>query len=152
MAGAAAQAEDIANKAANGELSVKGANFGGVNSVMTSGGGGGKAKAADNGFNMMNFGKFQQGGTAPALAKIDTMNFHGAREPSSASEKLLDNSDIWHSHWKGSIFNIISTITEKNRTRITEMEWQTPLNRALNGLSNVKKDGPPPPIILPKNL
>lgn len=56
------------------------------------------------------------------------------------AEKLATplEGDIWHETYQGSIFEIVSYRLDKSRTRVVEMEWQTPLNRALTGLKNAR--------------
>lgn len=53
------------------------------------------------------------------------------RSPAS----LLGN-DIFHSEYKGSIFELVSTRIDESKDKVMTLEWSTPLNRALNGLSN----------------
>ncbi len=55
-----------------------------------------------------------------------------------AAQAKLDPEagDIFHETFKGSIFEIVSYRLSKTRERVVELEWQTPLNRALTGLKN----------------
>jgi len=46
------------------------------------------------------------------------------------------NEDIWHSSGKESIFQIISKRYVRNREKVSNEEWASPLNRALMGLPN----------------
>ncbi|MGK5085470.1 hypothetical protein WDW37_19455, partial [Bdellovibrionota bacterium FG-1] len=45
-----------------------------------------------------------------------------------------ESDDIWHEGFGGTIFQIVSTKLVKNQDRIENLEWDTPLNRALVGL------------------
>ncbi|MGZ3698707.1 MAG: hypothetical protein ACXWP5_11250, partial [Bdellovibrionota bacterium] len=65
-------------------------------------------------------------------AATDDKQFGSTRKPQAVAE----DGDIFHEHFQGSIFQIVSQKLDKTHDRIEMLEWQTPLNRALNGLSN----------------
>lgn len=103
--------------------------------AYTGGGGGGGAKASTGTDPLSMLAAFAPKTPAGTLGKSFKEITFG-KKPS----RSLAGEDIWHSSWKGSIFDIISEKLTVTRNRITEGEWTTPMNRALNGLSNV----PPP--------
>ncbi len=96
-------------------------------STMTGGGGKGPSGSGDAGPNLMSF--FGPKAGADAVGGTQALEF-GSKTPS-----LGEGNDIWHSGAKGSIFQIVSQKIEKNSARIDQLEWATPLNRALNGLA-----------------
>jgi hypothetical protein len=49
------------------------------------------------------------------------------------------DGDIWHEGYGGSIFQIVSVKLSKARDRVDQLEWETPLNRALTGLPSKKQ-------------
>jgi hypothetical protein len=57
------------------------------------------------------------------------------RTPASAS------GDIWHADYKGSIFQIVSSKIVESKPRVDNLDWTTPLNRALMGLPSLKATG-----------
>jgi hypothetical protein len=52
--------------------------------------------------------------------------------------KEAESDDIFHEHFGGTIFQIITLRLGKTTDRVEKMEWQTPLNRALTGIGNSK--------------
>jgi hypothetical protein len=102
----------------------------GAASSYASGGGGGKGGAAK-----------------PTLGL--GFNFGGTAAPTFASEQKFEKrerkiepgreGDIWHEGYGGSIFQLVSQKLVTNRDRIDQLEWDTPLNRALAGLKPQKK-------------
>lgn len=95
----------------------------------TSGGGGGKGAAPaakPNPFGMLGMKGPGFGGDAPKETTFDKAK----RELASSDA----NGDIWHEGFGGSIFQIVSQKLDKTRERVEQLEWDTPLNRALLGL------------------
>jgi hypothetical protein len=66
--------------------------------------------------------------TGLAAEKKDEVQFD--RAPASASA----DADIWHTDFKGSIFQIVSSKIVETKPRVDNLDWSTPLNRALMGL------------------
>jgi hypothetical protein len=95
--------------------------------MMTSKGGGGGAKpaAAAN-----PFGNFGMRGPVGGGTPTET-TFEKAKRDLAASES---SGDIWHEGFGGTIFQIVSHKLDATRDRIDQLEWDTPLNRALVGL------------------
>ena len=60
-------------------------------------------------------------------------------EKMKKAPELQEGGDIFHEGYAGSIFDIVSVKLTKTHDRIDELEWDTPLNRALAGLP-AKKD------------
>jgi hypothetical protein len=122
------EATDYMNKvqtlAANGQIQISG-----DASTMTGGGGGKGASGGSSGEPAFNPMAFFGGAKPEAKAQTNTMNF-GAKTPVSTG----DGSDIWHSGVKGSIFQIVSTKLVKSESRVEQLQWASPLNRALNGI------------------
>lgn len=87
-------------------------------------GGSSATKAAPNPFGFLG----QQGG-ALSGGPSET-----AFEKMKKNPELLSGGDIWHEGYGGSIFQLVSEKLGKTRDRIDELEWETPLNRALLGL------------------
>jgi hypothetical protein len=50
--------------------------------------------------------------------------------------------DIWHEGFAGTIFQIVSGKLDSSRDRVAELEWDSPLNRALTGLPAKKPSQP----------
>jgi hypothetical protein len=128
MAGALKEAEKAA---LDGKFALKG-DLGGSSSSYASGGGGGaggKGGAAKPAFGGLFGGGAVGGSGTSSEATFEKMK----RAPTS-----LENGDIWHEGFGGSIFQIVSNKLSKERTRVDELEWETPLNRALAGLPTKK--------------
>ena len=66
----------------------------------------------------------------------------GTGELSFSKQKALvassDGDDIYHAGWPGTLFDITTTRLRKALDRVEQLEWDTPLNRALNGLARKK--------------
>jgi hypothetical protein len=102
------------------------------NSAMASGGSGG-AKATSSGDPVANrFSAFGARGIASDTGAKD-LSFGATK---AATSSASDDNDIWHSKWNGSIFQLITNKLYKNQNRVEQLEWSTPLNRALMGISN----------------
>ena len=106
------------------------ASTGGLSSP-SKGGGKGSPKLME-GFNL--FGGF--GNSGPAAESAKEMRFEKGQKRGLSS---ITGDDIYHSNWTGSIFDLVSTRIDESKDRVMTLEWSTPLNRALNGLSNQKK-------------
>lgn len=123
------------------EDAAKKRGYSGSGSMMASSGaysrasGGGKAAAPANPFAMFG-GMKGPGGIGPGEAPKD-MTFEKAKRELAA---LDGNGDIWHEGFGGTIFQIVSQKLDRTRERIDELEWESPLNRALTGLP-AKKPG-----------
>ena len=106
---------------------VNSGNFNVPGAIAKSGGGGGASKSAGGGAPGLDFsslfGKKEDAAGGPAAE----LNF-------KASAGGRADGDIWHSNWKGSIFQIVSNRLDKSREKVDSLEWQSPLNRALSGL------------------
>ena len=76
---------------------------------------------------------FGSGATAPVQGQLQF--------DKTQKNRAFDNADIWHAGFNGSIFQIVSDKIDKNRDQVNELEWDTPLNRALSGLPAKKKQG-----------
>lgn len=103
------------------------AGWGGVAGSSYAGGGKAAPATAAKPANPFSFGAF---GGAPAAPKGGELNFAAKKEKSV----LSGDGDVFHEKFKGSIFDIISAKLDQNRTKIDQLDWQTPLNRALVGL------------------
>jgi hypothetical protein len=66
----------------------------------------------------------------------DTQAAQGAPEAaySQATRAPAASEDIFHTGYKGSIFDIVTQKISATQDRVDKMEWSTRLNRALNGL------------------
>lgn len=99
--------------------------------VYAGGGGGGKGGGGNGLGNLFDFGA-----RAPAESAV------GASEVKFNQQKKADlalgGDDIWHSNWNGTIFQLVSKKLDTARDRVEQLEWQSPLNRALAGLPAVK--------------
>jgi hypothetical protein len=100
----------------------------GGSAIMSSGGGKGVTKTAAAG------PAFGFGAKTPAGGASE-MGFDKVKKP---GPKFDENGDIWHEGYKGTIFQIVSQKLDKTHERIQQLEWQTPLNRALMGLPKLK--------------
>jgi hypothetical protein len=106
--------------------------------TMTSGGGGGAGKGGGAaGANP--FGAFGMKGPAGANAPSG-VTFDKAKRDLAASDA---EGDVFHENFHGTIFQIVSGKLDKTRDRIDQLEWETPLNRALLGLPAKKTLGKP---------
>lgn len=106
--------------------------FGDKASIMTGGagggGGGGGGGGSDPFASMMNFGRSD--GDVAGGGKTSEMNFNGRKVASSE----VQDGDIFHSKWKGSIFSIISFRISKVTHELAQLEWAGMFNRAMHGL------------------
>ena len=107
--------------------------FGDKASIMTGGAGGGGALSGGGGgsdpfASMMNFGRSD--GDVAGGGKTSEMNFNGRKVASSE----VQDGDIFHSKWKGSIFSIISFRISKVTHELAQLEWAGMFNRAMHGL------------------
>ncbi|MEK6579453.1 MAG: hypothetical protein AABZ55_09535 [Bdellovibrionota bacterium] len=94
-------------------------------SVASSGNGRSGGKGPDLGFGFGNlFGAKGAEGGGPTDSK--SMSF--GRGPASAGE-----ADIWHSSSPGTIFQIVSSKISATRDRVEDLDWVTPINRAMAG-------------------
>jgi hypothetical protein len=93
-----------------------------------SSGGGAKPAARANPFSM--FGGMKGPASLAGGAPSETTFEKAKRELSG----LDGNTDIWHEGFNGTIFQIVSKTLGRTRERIDQLEWESPLNRALTGL------------------
>jgi len=98
-------------------------------SVMISGGGGGFKSGSSTSLGtsslLGSLGAAKAGATA-AETKFDP------KKPTELT--LSSDGDIWHASWNGTIFQLVSAKLSQSKSKIEELEWSTPLNRALMGL------------------
>jgi len=99
----------------------------GVNSTMGSGAGAKSGKSSSGG-SVISFGLSKGGITSSAPQELS----YAKRNPAIA----IDGTDIWHTDCHCSLFDIHSRKLTKVMDRIDQLEWATPLNRALMGLPN----------------
>lgn len=119
--------KELDEAAKSGQIQMVG---GGDNlSVMTSRGGGSRTLSSTKPFG----GLFGGLGTAAGPSPQKEMGFEKKAEVAIPSD-----GDIWHSNWNGTIFQLVSNKLVKTNERIDKLEWETPLNRALNGLPPLK--------------
>ncbi|HLD98960.1 MAG TPA: hypothetical protein VJB59_01805 [Bdellovibrionota bacterium] len=91
------------------------------------------------------------GATVPSGRSGEPLSFNfgsvtGAQNATGGSKEIsllpaagipgTSSEDIWHSSGKESIFQIISKRYVRNREKVSNEEWASPLNRALMGLPN----------------
>jgi hypothetical protein len=133
---AAAAFKALEADAAAGKLALKGASpdVAGTAYAQKGGGSGSKSAAKDGGPGL-DFGKFGLGSTRGIGISPKEIAFKGQdRKPSSFAR-----GDIWHEGWRETIFQIVSDKINQARSRVDQLEWATPLNRALNGLPARKR-------------
>jgi hypothetical protein len=87
----------------------------------------GGAGAGNNPFAM--FGGMRAPVGGPGDAPKETSFEKAKRELSNDSD-----GDIWHEGFGGTIFQIVSQKLDRARERVDQLEWESPLNRALTGL------------------
>ncbi len=75
---------------------------------------------------------FGQNRNLASASNTTALQFKGA----ALDPRVQNSSDIWHTDWKGSIFQIISARTSQSASQVEQLEWSTPLNRAMHGLKN----------------
>ena len=91
------------------------------------------------------------GGSAPA--KASAFNFGlgdlGVASPAQTDQSFapkakapLPEGDIWHTGYPGTIFEIVTQKIDANRDRVDNLDWSTPLNRALAGGTSKPKAKP----------
>jgi hypothetical protein len=123
--------KDYEKMAQAGELSMTSTNLATASAIMKgAGGGGGQTSAQKTSLFGSLFGS--KGGLS--AGPTDT-----AFEKKKQVLEEAREGDIFHEEWQGSIFQIVSNKLVKTRDRVENSEWVTPLNRALNGLSNKGK-------------
>ena len=127
--GAADAIKELDQGLKDGSLKIKGLDTAGV---MKGGGGGGGAGGKKSG--NLNFGFGFGGGHMASTSKTESFSAHKKKDLG-----VLGDGDIWHSHWNGTIFQIISTKLEKARGSVEQLQWCSPLNRALAGLPSMPK-------------
>ncbi|HLE01660.1 MAG TPA: hypothetical protein VJB59_15460 [Bdellovibrionota bacterium] len=76
----------------------------------------------------------------PKLTGGTELNFNG-----KSGLEVLD-SDIWHTGAKKTIFEIVSTRYDRSRSKLSTLDWASPLNRALLGLPALKEPDPKPTV------
>ncbi len=124
------------------------------------GGAGGSASGEGNplGMDFLNFG--QNRNPAGGQPTVGLLDFAGAKN-GKGSGYTPGGLDIWHSgDPKVSIFQIISSRMGQASQLVDQVEWSSPLNRAVHGLRNVPTGNisqkgtppmrPPHPLILPR--
>jgi hypothetical protein len=123
----ASDIKSLGDAVRDGKLAMNGLS---AASTYAGGAGGGKgAGGAKPGLGLgFNFG----GATAAAVGDQKFEKTAKAIEPAR-------EGDIWHEGYGGSIFQLVSQKLVTNRDRIDQLEWDTPLNRALAGLKPQKK-------------
>jgi|GEM_PF-4565371 len=95
---------------------------------------GGKAAPAKNtGSKTISFGDFGFGTKAAVGGAPKELSFGGERKPAA-----LLGDDIWHTGFDGTIFDIVSRRLDTSRDKLQQLEWDSPLNRALTGLPKRK--------------
>ena len=65
------------------------------------------------------------------------MNFDGAASGKGAptlSAPSWESDDIFHSDFKGTLFQIVSGRLTRTKERVEEYEWDLPMNRARQGV------------------
>jgi hypothetical protein len=77
------------------------------------------------------------GSKAPGLTGTASNENFQKQKKSAIAEPASD--DVFHIGYTGTIFQIVSQKIVKTKDRVDELEWSSPLNRALMGLS-AKKD------------
>ncbi len=127
---AAASLKNIDAAALGGGISYSGDSTGGYS-------GGGAAK--DTGKKDNPLSKLFADKEKPAAAASGKEVVFSERKPAATTASSLD---IWHSDSKNSIFQIVSSKINQSQDKVVKLEWVTPLNRALNGLSNDKNKNP----------
>ncbi len=82
----------------------------------------------------------------PGLQPFGSFGFQGVSKSSKLEFKyatpdpkyLDEGTDVFHAAWPGTIFHIVSRKIERNKQRVDNLEWATPMNRALVGLPQLK--------------
>jgi hypothetical protein len=93
--------------------------------------GGAKASPAGVKKSALDFGSF---GTQPAAAPV-VMQFGGAVPAAqNAPDLSWETDDIYHSNFKGSLFQIVSGRLSRTKERVESYEWDSPFNRERQGL------------------
>jgi hypothetical protein len=128
QAGLGAALANVEKAVESGKLPLLGANSGGSMIAGRGGRGGGTAKSGNP------FGMFGMRG--PDMGGAPTQTTFEKTKRALANEV---EGDIWHEGFGGTIFQIVSGKLDKTRDRIDQLEWETPLNRALVGLPAKKK-------------
>ena len=89
-------------------------------------------------------------GSQAAHLKLDSNFFSGSSAPTSGPPEVSfqgttpsDANDIWHSTYRGTLFSLASRKLLTLQGRVVNLEWVTPLNRALNGLRPQPTTPPP---------
>ena len=130
---------------------------------FTSGSGGGVGASSSGegnplGMDFLNFGQNRNpAGNQPTVGLLD---FAGAKNGKDSGYNA-GGLDIWHSgNPKVSIFQIISSRMSLASQLVDQVEWSSPLNRAVHGLRNIPTGNlsqkgappirPPHPLILPR--
>ena len=83
------------------------------------------------------------GGAAPNFAGLFGAKTPGGPGGEMAFDKkkaapVLSDGDVFHASFKGSIFQIVSKKLEVTRERVDQLEWISPLNRALAGMKQLR--------------
>jgi hypothetical protein len=137
IAAGTAGGEALASKFAQIDKDLKAGNIkfkNGASLIASAGGGyaragGAPVKAAHaNPFGMFGGmkGPSVDGGAVPSET-----TFEKAKRALASSDA---SGDIWHEGYGGTIFQIVSHKLDGARDRVEQLEWDTPLNRALTGL------------------
>jgi hypothetical protein len=155
-----AAAPQAANAAAAMQA-ASGDGSGGVGSAIGSAVGGEAGKALSDLANTVSAhaaelgaagGVTAKSGGAPATASAKSMSFDfgsgGGAAAGTASDvsfagrtpaaSTSGSGDIFHTGYKGSIFQIISTTISTNMNQVEQLDWSTPLNHALAGSTQKK--------------
>lgn len=131
--------KEIDQLALSGKLKIEGDEP----AAVYAGAGSSAAKAGEDPYAFMRKGS--AGGAAGGTAAKEV----GFEKSAKKDQTLPADGDIWHGSWGGSIFQIVTIRLNGTRDRIDNLEWSTPLNRALNGLAPMSPHAPPKPVGIP---
>jgi hypothetical protein len=87
-------------------------------------GGQARGEEGDNAFKLM-------GQNDGSLGGQNSADF--TKGPALNGAEIGSDGDIWHSHFSGSIFEIVSHKISKTRDRVDDVDYALPMNRALAG-------------------
>ncbi len=131
LEGTTTEAKDLLASHERGAASPSG---GVAGSAAKSAGAGGSGANAGAGSSNPFLGSGGIGSGSTGTRAPEELHFEASRKPALSSV-----GDIWHEGFSGTIFQIVSGRIDQSRDKIIDMEWQSPLNRALSGLPRQKK-------------
>lgn len=106
---------------------------------LYSGGGHPSKNGSSGGGDLFNFGNlFNKGKSDDGAGKSQEIAFGSQNKMA----KPTLGTDIWHQGFQGTVFDIISIRLKQDRDQVNQMEWATPLNRALMGLPKLAPGAP----------